>query len=247
MRLQGRVTVVTGAGQGIGEAIARAYAAEGATVIVTDIVRDNAEAVAEQIRAQGGRAVGLVMDVTKRDDVQGVVDQVLKDYGQVDVLVNNAGIIRPAMLTKMTEEQWDSVINVNLKGSFNCLQAVAPSMIERQYGRIINVTSAVGFRGTIGQINYSAAKAGIIGLTKSAAKELGRYGITANALAPGAATKMTQNIRENPKFSEQYLEKLVLRRWAEPSEIAPVAVFLASEDSSYMTGQILNVDGGYSI
>ncbi len=247
MRLKNRVAIVTGSGQGLGEAMAKAFANEGATVVVVDIILENALAVAEQIQAQNGTAIGLKLDVSKRDEVRDVVKTVVDKYGKVDILVNNAGITRPAMLVKMTEEQWDDVIKVHLKGSFNCLQAVAPSMISQQYGRIINVLSAAGFRGSIGQINYSSAKAGIIGLTKSAAKELGRYNITANALGPGAATKMTETIRNDQKFSEQYLDKLVLRRWAEPTEIAPAAVFLASDDSSYMTGQILNVDGGYSI
>ncbi|MFA7468813.1 MAG: 3-oxoacyl-ACP reductase FabG [Desulfotomaculaceae bacterium] len=247
MRLKNKVAIVTGSGQGLGEAMAKALAAEGASVAVVDIVLDNALAVVDQIRSQGGDAIGLKLDVANREEVQNVAKTILEKYGRIDILINNAGIIRPAMLTKMTEEQWDVVINVHLKGSFNCLQAVAPFMIEQKYGKIVNIISAAGFRGSVGQINYSSAKAGIIGLTKSAAKELGRYNITVNALGPGAATKMTENIRKDQRFSEQYLDKLLLRRWAEPSEIAPAAVFLASDDSSYMTGEIINVDGGYSI
>ncbi len=247
MRLKGKVAIVTGSGQGLGEAMAKAFAAEGASVAVADIVLDNALTVVDQIKSKTGEAIALRLDVADREEVRNAIKTVINKYGKVDILVNNAGVIRPAMLVKMTEEQWDTVINVHLKGSFNCLQAVAPSMIEQQYGKIINILSAAGFRGSVGQINYSSAKAGIIGLTKSAAKELGRYNITVNALGPGAATKMTENIRKDERFSEQYLDKLVIRRWAEPSEIAPAAVFLASDDSSYMTGQILNVDGGYSI
>lgn len=247
MRLKNKVAIVTGSGQGLGEAMAKALAAEGAKVAVVDIVLDNALAVVDQIRSKGGEAIGLKLDVANREAVQNVVKTVVETFGKIDILINNAGIIRPAMLHKMTEEQWDAVINVHLKGSFNCLQAVAPYMIEQKYGKIVNIISAAGFRGTFGQINYGSAKAGLIGLTKSAAKELGRHNITVNALGPGAATQMTETIRKDERFSEQYLDKLIIRRWAEPSEIAPAAVFLASDDSSYMTGEVMNVDGGYSI
>jgi 3-oxoacyl-[acyl-carrier protein] reductase len=170
-----------------------------------------------------------------------------RHFGRVDILINNAGITRPAMLHKMTEAQWDEVMAVHLKGSFNCLQAVVPGMMERRYGRIVNVTSTAGILGTIGQINYSAAKAGIIGLTMSAAKELAKYGIVVNAIAPGAATPMTETIRTDARFKEKYLERIPIGRWAEPEEIAPVFVFLASDAASYVTGQVLAADGGLTI
>jgi 3-oxoacyl-[acyl-carrier protein] reductase len=176
-----------------------------------------------------------------------MVATVEERFGRVDILVNNAGIIRPAMLHKMTEEQWDAVLGVHLKGSFNCLQAVAPGMMERGYGRIINLTSTAGVQGTIGQINYSAAKAGILGLTMSAAKELAKYGITVNAVAPGAATPMTETIRTDERFKEKYLDRIPMGRWAEPDEIAPVFLFFASDAASYVTGQMLAADGGLTI
>jgi len=247
MQLKDRVAFVTGAGQGIGAAIARTYAQEGAKVAVVDMNLDTAKAMAAEIAAAGGAAMGVAADVSKRDQVDAAVAEVTKAWGRIDILVNNAGITRTAMLAKMTGEQWDQVIAVHLTGAFNCVQAVAPGMMERQYGRIIYVTSAAGVLGTIGQINYSAAKAGILGMTKSTAKELARYNITANAIAPGAATPMTEVIRTDERFKEKYLDRIPLGRWAEPDEVAPVFVFFASDASSYVTGQILAADGGMTI
>jgi 3-oxoacyl-[acyl-carrier protein] reductase len=247
MQLQGKSAIVTGAAQGIGAAVARAFAAAGARVCVADLDLDRAESLASTLRAGGADAVGIGCDVSRRDQVDAMAAAVSKHLGRVDILVNNAGIIRPAMLHRMTAAQWDEVLAVHLTGSFNCLQAVVPGMMERRYGRIVNVTSAAGILGTIGQINYSAAKAGIVGLTMSAAKELAKFGITVNAVAPGAATPMTETIRTDERFKEKYLDRIPIGRWAEPDEIAPVFVFLASDASSYVTGQILAADGGMTM
>ncbi len=247
MRLAGRIAIVTGAAQGIGAAVARAFASEGAGVCLADLSLERADALAAELVAKGAEAIAVPCDVSSRDQVDAMTAATRERFGRVDILVNNAGITRPAMLHKMTEPQWDQVVAVHLKGSFNCLQAVAPGMIEQRSGRIINVTSTAGVLGTIGQINYSAAKAGIVGLTLSAAKELARYGITVNAIAPGAATPMTETIRTDDRFREKYLERIPLGRWAEPDEIAPVFVFFASDAASYVTGQVLAADGGMTM
>lgn len=247
MQLDGKVAFVTGAGQGIGASVARAYAREGAKVAVIDLTLDTAGQVAKEIADAGGEAMAVACDVSDRAQVEAAAAQVDAAWGRIDILVNNAGITRTAMLNKMTIEQWQQVIAVHLTGAFNCLQAVVGGMIARKYGRIIYVTSAAGVLGTIGQINYSAAKAGILGMTKSTAKELARYNITANAIAPGAATPMTEVIRTDERFKEKYLDRIPLGRWAEPEEIAPVFIFFASDASAYVTGQILAADGGMTI
>jgi 3-oxoacyl-[acyl-carrier protein] reductase len=244
MQLAGRTAFVTGGGQGIGEAIVRAFAAQGARVAIADIAAERARMVAEDV---GRNSIAVVCDVANRNDVEHAVGEALAAFGRIDILVNNAGVTRPALLHKMTLAQWQTVLDVHLAGTFHCLQSVVPTMMTQRYGRIINVTSTAGLHGTIGQINYSAVKAGIVGITMSAARELARYGITVNAIAPAAATPMTETIRTDERFRDKYLERIPLGRWAEPDEIAPVFVFFASDASSYVTGQVLAADGGLTI
>ena len=246
-RLDGKVAIVTGSGRGIGRAVAMAFASEGAKVTIAELDLEPAEEVVNEIKSRGGLAIAVPTDVSNRESVKKTVETTIKEFGQVDILVNNAGILRLNMLQNMTEDQWDAVLNTHLKGTFNCTQAVSTHMIERKYGKVINVVSRAGIQGTIGQINYGSAKGGMLGFTKSAAKELARYNINVNAISPGAATRMTEKIRTDPKLGQVYLEQIPLRRWAEPEEIAPAFVFLASDEASYITGQVLCVDGGLTM
>lgn len=243
-KLQDRVAVVTGAGQGIGEGVARLYAAEGAQVAVVDINQEAAQAVADSIVADGGQAVAVVCDVGNRASVDEAAATVVEQLGVIDILVSNAGVTRPAMLWKMTDDEWNMVLDTHLGGSFYWLQAVAGGMREQKYGRIIFTTSAAGIIGTIGQINYSVAKAGLLGMTRSAARELADSKITVNAIAPAASTPMTEVIRTDERFKDTYLQSIPLKRWAEPDEVAASYLFLATQEAGYLTGQCLSVDGG---
>ena len=243
--LDGRSALVTGAGQGIGAAVARAFAAAGASVMVTDIDKDAAAAAAAEITAAGGRAESAAVDVRDAGQAAQAAAQAAElGEGTLHILVNNAGVIAPAMFAAMTPDQFQLVIGTHLGGTFTVTQAALPFLPADGTGRIINVTSAAGLTGTIGQANYGAAKAGIVGLTKSLARELAKKHITVNAVAPLAATAMTENIRRNEKLAALTLARIPLGRWATPDEIAGAFVFFASDAAGYVTGQVLPVDGG---
>ena len=243
--LTGRSALVTGAGSGIGASVARAFAVAGATVLVSDVNGEAAERVATEIQAAGGTAADFALDVRDADRAADAAQRAAElGGGTLNILVNNAGAIAPAMFPNLGEDDFRRIIDIHLVGSFICSKAVLPYLPDDGTGRIINVTSAAGLTGTIGQANYGAAKAGIIGLTKSLAKELARQQVTVNALAPLAATAMTETVRTNEKLAAQTLARIPLRRWAEPDEISATFVFFASDCASYITGQVLPVDGG---
>jgi 3-oxoacyl-[acyl-carrier protein] reductase len=247
MKLEGKKAIVTGGSRGIGRAIALLYAKEGADVLVNYHSNDAAakETVSE-IEKLGRKGVAVAADVASYASAQNMVEECVKQLGGVDIVVNNAGVSKPSMLLKMKEEDWDAIIDIHLKAAFNTTQAAGRHMKEQNSGRIINVISTAGIFGTIGQINYASAKAGIIGFTKSASRELGRYNITVNVICPGITkTEMTGKLQSDEKLRKIYEGRIQLGRFADPEEIAPAFVFLASDDASYITGQVLGVDGGY--
>jgi NAD(P)-dependent dehydrogenase (short-subunit alcohol dehydrogenase family) len=253
----GRVVVITGAGAGIGRAEALLFAQEGARVVVNDVSADGAAAVVDEITAAGGEAVANTDDISDWDGAGRCIQLALDTFGGLDTLVNNAGILRDRMLHKMTEEDFDKVIEVHLKGTWACGRAVVQhwrplAKEEAASGsptprKIVNVTSASGLIGSVGQSNYAAAKMGIVGLTKTWAKELGGLGINVNAIAPAALTAMTEPLLEDPEAAKKRLARFPLGRYGAPEEIAPAFVFLACDDSNYITGQVLCVDGGLVI
>ena len=245
MRLNNKVAMITGAGSGIGRETALLFAKEGAKIVVADIYEKGGEETASIINKIGEGYFAKV-DVTKREELSQTIENILKEYGKIDILVNNAGITQDALLVKMTEQQWDNVININLKGCFNCIQAVTGIMINQGSGAIINATSVVGLYGNIGQVNYAAAKAGLIGMTKALAKELGRKGIRVNAVAPGfIVTPMTSTVPE--KVLQTIKDKTPLGRLGDPLDVAYAYLYLASDEAKYINGAILSVDGGLII
>ena len=242
--LEGKVALITGAARGIGKAIALKYAEQGANIAFTDLVIDeNGEKTKAEIEAYGVKVLAIASNAANFDEAHSTVEQVVKEFGKLDILVNNAGITKDGLMMRMSEAQWDAVIAVNLKSAFNFVHAVTPVMMRQRSGSIINMSSVVGVHGNAGQCNYSASKAGMIGLVKSIAQELGSRGIRANAVAPGfIITEMTNQLPEEVK--QGWAQKIPLRRGGTPEDIANVCVFLGSELSSYVTGQVISVCGG---
>ena len=245
--LEGKTALVTGAARGIGKAIALKYASEGANVAFTDLVIDeNAQNTEKEIAAYGVKVKGYASNAADFADTERVVNEIQKDFGRIDILVNNAGITRDTLMMRMSEQQWDMVINVNLKSAFNFIHAVTPIMMKQKAGSIINMASVVGVSGNAGQCNYSASKAGMIGLAKSIAKELGSRGVRANAIAPGfIITDMTNQLSEEVR--NEWAKQIPLRRGGTPEDVANVATFLASDLSSYVTGQVIHCCGGMNM
>lgn len=238
-----RIAVITGASRGIGRSIALALAAQGATIVAVDMDQAATDAIVAELKAAGGKALGVVGNVTVPADVERMIDAATEAFGRVDILVNNAGITRDGLLMRMKEEDWDAVLTVNLKGAFLCTRAAFKVMSKQRYGRIINIASVVGQMGNAGQANYCASKAGLIGLTKSNARELAKRNVTVNAVAPGfIATAMTDALSD--KVRAELTSQIPLERLGSADDIANAVVFLASEASGYITGHVLSVNGG---
>jgi len=246
MRLAGKVAIITGAGRGIGQATAVKFAKEGAVVAVCDVDTKTAEDTARMIEAMGGKAMAFAVNVTDTSSIKAMVSEVYERCGKIDVLVNNAGIVADAQLKNMTEDQFDRVIDINLKGTYNCTKAVVDIMLEQQSGVILNASSIVGLSGNFGQTNYAASKFGVIGMVKTWARELGKRGIRANAVCPGfVATTIIDNIPD--KVIQSLEAKVPLGRLAQPEEIANVYAFLASDEASYINGAVIEVSGGLTL
>lgn len=243
-QLEGKVAVITGASQGIGRAIANSYLQQGAHVAFTYVAAEDITAqLEEEMKVDGAKVKGFLSDASNYDETHDVIAKVQEEFGQIDILVNNAGITMDNLLMRMSEDQWDKVININLKSCFNFVKAVTRQMMKQRSGSIINISSVVGVKGNAGQTNYSASKAGIIGFTKSVALELGSRGVRCNAIAPGfIETEMTDRL--DPQVVQQWRDAIPLKRGGTPEDVADVAVFLGSEMSSYITGQVIQVDGG---
>ena len=242
--LKGKTAVITGSGRGIGKAIAVKMASLGANIVINDIPSsDYADATCEEIKAMGVECIVVKGDVRSADDVAELINTTLDKFGKIDIFVNNAGVTRDGLMLRMSEDDWDLVMDINLKGAFNCIKAVARPMMKQRGGSIINIASVVGVMGNAGQANYSASKAGLIGLTKTTAKEFASRGIRCNAVAPGfIASDMTDKLTDEVK--KQYFDAIPLAKFGETSDVADVVAFLASDMSKYVTGQVINVDGG---
>lgn len=246
MELKDRVSIVTGGGQGIGKAISLGLARNGAKVVIVDISQENADSMAKEIEKLGGSALSYKMDVSNHQEVCDTVNKILDKYGKIDILVNNAGITRDSLLLKMKEEDWDKVLNINLKGVFNCTKAVLRQMLKERWGRIVNIASIVGLIGNAGQANYSASKAGIIGFTKTIAREVASRNITVNAVAPGfIATEMTKVLPDD--VQENLMRQIPLGRLGRVEDVAEIILFLVSEKAGYITGEVVRVDGGMAM
>jgi 3-oxoacyl-[acyl-carrier protein] reductase len=249
MKLKDKIALVTGSSRGVGRAVALGYAEEGAKVVVNYTSNQKAaDEVVQAIQDLGSDAIAVKADVAQKSEAENLVSAAVDKFGRLDILVNNAGFTRPSLMLKMTEDQWDQVVDIHLKGAFLCAQAAGLRMKEQNSGKIINVMSVAGLVGTVGQINYSAAKGGLLSMTKSIARELARYNVCSNVISLGiVATDMTEKIRSDEKLKEIYMNRILLKRFAEPKDISPAFVFLASDDSNYITGQLLCVDGGYGM
>ena len=243
MKLDGKTAVVTGAARGIGKEIACSLAKEGANVVVSDVDLEHAEQTAAQIRKMGRKALVIKADVSVPEEAANIVEETIDKLESLDILINNAGITRDNFILRMKNEDWDKVLGVNLKGTFNCIKAAAKIMLKQRKGRIVNMASIIGLIGNAGQANYAASKAGVIALTKSSAKEFGSRGITVNAIAPGfISTRMTEVLPEEIK--QKMLSNIPLGRFGLPTDVANLVLFLVSDEANYITGQVINVDGG---
>ncbi len=242
-RLEGQIALVTGGARGIGKCICERLISEGATVAIVDILQEIADETAKEFMDKGFEASAYAADVSKPEDADATVKAVIEKYGKIDILVNNAGITRDTLIMRMSEKDWDMVIDVNLKGTFNFTKAVARPMMKSRYGKIVNIASVVGRMGNAGQANYSASKAGVIGLTKTTAKEFASRNIAVNAVAPGyIMTAMTKEISE--QATDAFMNAVPMKRAGKPEDVANVVYFLCSSDSDYVTGQVINIDGG---
>ncbi|KMY66316.1 3-oxoacyl-ACP synthase [Desulfocarbo indianensis] len=249
MRLKGKKAIVTGSSRGVGASVALAYGREGADVVVNYSSSEGpAMEIVKQIKNMGQKAVAVKADVAKAEDCQLLVDAAVSEFGGLDIVVNNAGFTRPAMLHKMDEGQWNAVLDIHLKAVWLMTKAAHPQLSQSKAGRVINVTSVAGVVGTVGQVNYSAAKGGVISLTKSIAREMSRFNTCANVVSLGiVATDMTEKIRTDEKLKEIYMNRILLKRFAEADDVTPLFVFLASDDAAYITGQLICLDGGYGM